>query len=47
MYDIGAHEADGTEPLPTPVTYYVAKTGGGTSAADLATYEHFVKDVRI
>jgi hypothetical protein len=27
--------------------YYVAKTGGGTSAADLATYEHFIKDVRI
>ncbi|MGD2049226.1 MAG: hypothetical protein PVH03_07010 [Chloroflexota bacterium] len=26
--------------------YYVAKSNGGTSAADLATYEHFIKDVR-
>lgn len=26
--------------------YYVAKTSGSTIAADLATYEHFIKDVR-
>jgi hypothetical protein len=26
--------------------YYIAKTGGKATPADLATYEHFIKDLR-